>query len=117
MTACQAAASTMHQGKIAIVYLHLWMCLPTKLPNRFNHFHNSAPACRMIVIQPAAVSIEWKLANSRNQVSISNKLAAFAFFTEAQVLKLHNHRNGEAIVNGSIFNILRRNSSFLECRC
>ena len=47
----------------------------------------------MIIAKTAAIRIEWQFADSGNQISIANKLAALAFLTKSKIFKLEENKN------------------------
>src|SRR5581483_8316026 len=69
---------------------------------------------RMIAAQPAAVGVERQFTNARDEIAVGNELAALALFAEAEVFELHEHGNGEAVIDGGVFDVLRRDAGFLE---
>ena len=87
---------------------------PAQLPHRFDDFCHAAAVDGMIAAQPAAVGVERQLADAGNQVAVGDELAALAFPAEAEVFDLHQDRDGEAVVDRGIFDILRRHAGLLE---
>src|SRR5207237_4439808 len=69
---------------------------------------------RVIAAETAAVGVERQLADARDKVAVGDELAALAFLAEAEVFELHQNRDGEAVIDRSVLDILRRDARFLE---
>src|SRR6185295_13986363 len=54
------------------------------------------------------------LADARDEVAVGDELAALAFLAEAEILELHQHGDGEAVIDRGVFDVLRRDARFLE---
>ena len=68
----------------------------------------------MVVAQAAAIGVKGQLAHARNQIAIGHKAPACAFCAKAQVFQLHEHRDGEAVVNGRVLNVCGREAGFFK---
>src|SRR5712692_11151638 len=90
------------------------MRLPAQLPHRFDDLGHAAAIDRMIVAQPAAVGVERQLADAGNQIAVGDELAALALLAEAEVFDLHQYRDGEAVIDRGIFDVLWRDTRLLE---
>src|SRR5258707_7386175 len=90
------------------------MRLPAQLPHRFDDLGHAAAIDRMIVAERAAVGIERQLADAGNQIAVGDELAALALLAEAEVLDLHQYRDGEAVIDRGIFDVPWRNARLLE---
>src|ERR1700742_4678682 len=104
----------MGDGEIAILDLHLRMRLAAQLPDGFDDLGHAAAIDGMVAAEPTAIGVERQLADARDQVAIGDELAALALLAEAEVLELHQHRDGEAVVDRGVLHVLRRYARFLE---
>src|SRR5438445_13784117 len=111
----QKAAGAVGDGEIAIFDLHLRMGLAAQLPDRLDDLGHAAAIDRMVAAQAAAIGVERQLADTRDQIAVGDELAALAFLAEAEVLELHQHGNGEAVVDRGVFDVLWRDAGLLEC--
>src|SRR5258708_1014458 len=82
--------------------------------HRLDDLRHAAAVDRMIAAETAAVGVERQLADAGNQVAVGDELAALAFPAEAEVLELHQHRDGKAIVDRGVFDILRGHAGLFE---
>src|ERR1700756_21070 len=85
-----------------------------QLPDRFEDLGHAAAIDRVIAAQAAAIGIERQLADTRDEIAIGDKLAALALLAETEVLELHQNRDGEAVVDRGVFDVLWRDAGFLE---
>src|SRR5579871_844934 len=90
------------------------MRLPTQLPHRFENLGHAAAIDRVVAAQATAVGVEGQLADARDQIAVGDELATLALLAEAEVLELHQDRNGEAVIDRGVLDILRRHAGFLE---
>src|ERR1041385_7435710 len=105
----------MRDREVAIADLNLWVGLAAQLPYCFDDFGDSATVGRMVVAQAAAVCVEGELADTRDQVPVRNEFSALALRAEAQIFDLHQHRDGEAVINRRVFDVGRLHSGFRKC--
>src|SRR5215510_4582643 len=68
----------------------------------------------MVAAEPAAVGVERQLADAGDQISVGDKLAALALFAEAEILELHHDRDGEAVIDRGVFDVLWRHARLFE---
>src|ERR1700691_4649725 len=99
MANAEQPAGAVRNGKIAIRYLNLRVRLTPQLPHRFDDLGHAAAIDRMVAAQAAAVGVE---------------LAALALLAEAEVFELHQHRDGEAVIDRGVFDVLWRDAGLFE---
>src|SRR4051794_27822276 len=104
----------MGDREIAVRHLYLRMGFATQLADRLEDFGHAAAVDRVIAAETAAVGVERQLADARDKVAVGDELAALAFLAEAEVFELHQNRDGEAVIDRSVLDILRRDARFLE---
>src|SRR4051794_31760912 len=114
MAHAQESAGTVRDREIAIGYLHFWMRFAAQLPDGLEYFGHAAPVDGVVRTQATAVGVERQLADARNQIAVGDELAALAFLAEADVLELHQHRDGEAVIDRGVFDVLWRDAGFFE---
>src|SRR5512140_612269 len=85
MPVAKRAASAVGERDVAVFDLDLGMGLAAQLAHGLDHLRHAAAVRGVVVAEPAAVGIERQLAGARNQVSVRNKLSAFALFAKAEV--------------------------------
>src|SRR5262245_47894065 len=90
------------------------MRFAAQLPHGFEDLGHAAAIDGMVAAEPAAIGIERQLADARYQIAVGNELAALALLAETEILDLHQHRDGEAVVDRRIFDVLRRDARLLE---
>src|SRR6185437_16450136 len=90
------------------------MRFAAELAHRFQNLGHAAAIDGMVAAKPAAIGVERQLADARDQIAVGDELTALAFLAEAEVLELHQDRDGEAVVDRSVFYVLRRHACFLE---
>src|SRR5258708_9718000 len=90
------------------------MSRAAQLAHRFDDFRHAAAVDRVIAAQPAAVGVERQLADAGDQIAVGDELAALALLAEAEVLDLHQYRDGEAVIDRGIFDVPWRNARLLE---
>src|ERR1700748_3162313 len=90
------------------------MRFAAQLPHGFEDLGHAAAIDGMVAAEAAPIGIERQLADAGNQIAVGNELSALALLAEADILELHQHRDGEAVVDRSVFDILRRDAGFLE---
>ena len=117
MARAEETTRAVSKGDIAIFNLYCWVRFAAQLTDCFNHFGDAASVCRMVVAQTTAVCIEGELTDTRNQIAIGDEFSAFTLFTEAQVFKLHNDGDREAVIDRRIFDILMSDACFFESGC
>ena len=79
------------------------MSLTTQLTHRLEHLGGTATVIGVVVAQPAAVGVERQFADAGDQVAVSDELAPLALLAKAEILELKQHRDREAVVDGSVF--------------
>src|SRR5436305_11546762 len=114
MAHAEKSAGAMGDREIAVRYLHFWMRFAAQLPDRLEDFCHAAAVDGVVRTKPAAVGVERQLADTRNQVAVGDELAALAFLAEADVLELHQHGDGEAVIDLGVFDDLRCDARFVE---
>src|SRR5258706_15692587 len=107
-------ASAVGDSEIAVLDLHLRMGLAAQLTHCFDDFCHAAAVDRVIAAQPAAVGVERQLSDAGNQIAVGDELAALALLAEAEVFDLHQYRDGEAVIDRGIFDVLWRDAGLLE---
>src|SRR5260370_15208367 len=90
------------------------MGLAAQLAHRFDDFCYAAAVDRVIAAQPTAVGVERQLADAGDQIAVGDELAALALPAEAEVFALHQYRDGAAVIDRGIFDVLWRNARLLE---
>jgi hypothetical protein len=80
------ASGAVSQGKLAVLHLDCRMSFAAQLPNRFNDLCHPPAIGRVIVAEPAAVSVHRQAADARDQLAVGDEAAALALLAEAQVL-------------------------------
>ena len=91
-------------------HLHAGMGLAAQLAHRLDHLGHAAAVGRMVVAQAAAVGVERQPADAGDEVAVGNEAAALALGAEAQVLELHQHGDGEAVVERGVLDVGRRDA-------
>src|SRR2546421_13049376 len=114
MAHAQQSAGAMGDREIAVLHLHLRVCLPAQLPDSLDDLGHAATIDRVIAAEPAAVGVERQLADAGNQIAVGDELAALALLAEAEVFDLHQYRDGEAVIDRGILDVLWRNARLLE---
>src|SRR5205085_1079280 len=114
MAHAEKAAGAVGDREIAIWHLHLGMGFAAQLPHGFNDLGHAAAVDGMVAAEPAAVGVERQLADAGNEIAVGDEFAALAFLAEAEVFKLHQHGDGEAVIDRGVFDVFRRNTGFLE---
>src|ERR1700723_977583 len=114
MAHAEQSTGAMRNGEIAIRHLNFGMRLAAQLPHRFKNLGHAAAVDRMVAAQAATVGVERQLADAGDQIAVGDELAALAFLAEAEVLKLHQHRDGEAVVDRGVFDVLWRDAGFFR---
>src|SRR5882757_7593842 len=114
MAHAEKSAGAMGDREIAVRHLHFWMRFAAKLAHRLDDLGHAAAVDRVVAAEAAAVGVEWQLADARDQVAVGDELAALAFLAEAEVFELHQHRDGEAVVDRGVLDVLWRDTGFLE---
>jgi hypothetical protein len=105
-------AGALRQHQIAILHLHGRMRFAAQLPNRLEHFRHAAAVSRMIVAQTAAVGVERQLADAGDQIAVGDEFPARSLGAETEILELHDHGDGEAVVDRGVFDIRGRHTCF-----
>src|SRR6266568_8013891 len=101
----QETAGAVGDGEIAIPDLHLRMRLAAQLPDRLEDLGHAAAVDGVVAAEAAAVGVERQLADAGDQIAVGDELAALALLAEAEVLELHQDRDGEAVVDRGVFDI------------
>src|ERR1700716_4105370 len=104
----------MGDGEIAIPDLHFWMRLAAQLPHRLDNFGHAAAIDGVIAAETAAIGVERQLADAGNQIAIGDEFSALAFPAKAEVLELHQYRDGETVVDRGVFDVLWRHAGLFE---
>ena len=66
--------------------------------------------------KPAAVGVERQLADTGDQVAVGDEFSALPLLAEAEVLQLHQHGDGEAVVDRGVFDVGRLDARHLPRR-
>src|SRR5689334_1968731 len=90
------------------------MRFAAQLTNGFDDFCHAATVDRMVAAEAAAVGVERQLADAGNEIAVGNEFAALALLAEAEVLELHQHGDGEAVIDRGVFDVLGRDASLFE---
>src|SRR4051794_25980714 len=106
MAHAQESAGTVSDRGGAVFHLPLGMSLAAQLPHRFDDLGHAAAVDRVIAAEPAAVGVERQLAHARNEIAAGDEFAAFAFLAEAEVLELHQHGDGKAVIDRGVLDVL-----------
>src|ERR1700722_2185942 len=114
MAHAEQSAGAVRNGEIAIRHLNFGMRLAAQLPHRLENFGHAAAVDRMVAAEAAAIGVEWQLADAGNQVAVGDELAALALLAEAEVFELHQYRDGEAVIDRGVFDVLWRDAGFFE---
>src|SRR3977135_639523 len=114
MANAEQAAGAVRNREIAIRYLHLWMRLAAQLPHRFDDLGHAAAVDRMIAAQAAAVGVERQLADAGDQIAVGDEFSALALLAEAEVFELHQYRDGEAVIDRGVFDVLGGDARLFE---
>src|SRR5881392_2802075 len=104
----------MGDREVAIRHLHLRMGFAAQLADSLEDLGHAAAVDGMVAAETATVGVERQLADARNQIAVGNELAALALLAETEVFELHQHRDGEAVIDRGVFDVLWRNAGFLE---
>ena len=107
MAGAERAAGAVGDGEVAVLYLHGGVGLAAQLAHRLDHLGDAAAVGRVVVAQPAAIGVEGQLADAGDQVAVGDEIAALALLAEAEVLDLHQHGDGEAVVDRGVFDVGR----------
>src|SRR4051812_11588000 len=90
------------------------MRLAAHLAYRLDDFCHAAAVDRMIAAEPAAVGVERQFSNAGNQIAVGDEFAALALLAEAEVFQLHQHGDGEAVIDRGLLYILWRYARLFE---
>src|SRR6516225_626345 len=104
----------MRDREIAVRHLNLGMGFAAQLAHSFDDLGHAAAVDGMIAAETTTVGVERQLADARDQIAVSNELAALALLAEAEVLQLHQDGDGEAVVDRGVFDVLWRDAGLLE---
>src|ERR1700761_3622613 len=114
MTVAQQATGAVCDREVAVLYLHLRMRFAAQLPHGLQNLGHAAAVDRMVAAKTAAIGVERQLADARDQIAVGDELAALALLAEAEVLELHQNRDGKTVVDRGVLHVLRRDAGFLE---
>src|SRR5712675_747120 len=114
MAHAEKSTGAVGNGEIAVRHLHFWMRFAAKLAHRLDDLGHAAAVDGMVAAETAAVGIERQLADARDQVAVGDELAALAFLAKTEILELHQHRDGEAVIDRGVLDVLWRDARFLE---
>src|SRR5580692_2867552 len=98
MAHAEQSAGAVRNGEIAIRHLNFGMRLAPQLSHRLENLGHAAAVDRMVAAEAAAIGVERQLADAGNQVAVGDELAALALLAEAEIFKLHQHGDREAVV-------------------
>src|ERR1700758_2371958 len=90
------------------------MRFAAQLPDRLDHLGDAAAIGRMAVAKAAAVGVEGKLADPGDQITVGDETPALALLAKAKIFDLHQHGDGETIVDRGILDVGRLHSRLLE---
>src|SRR5512147_829072 len=90
------------------------MGFAAQLADRLEDFGHAAAVDRVVAAEAASVGVERQLADARDEVAVGDELAALALLAEAEVFELHQHGDGEAVIDRGILHVLRRYAGLLE---
>src|SRR5690242_15563679 len=107
MPCTQRTAGAVRQREIAVLHLNRRVRFAAQLTHRLDDLGDAAAVRRMVAAQSAAIGVERQLADTGDQIAVRYKLAALPLFAEAQVLELHQHRDGEAVIDRGVFDVGR----------
>ena len=99
------AAGAVGQCNVAVLDLHFRMRFAAKLAHGFDDFGHAAAVGRVVIAEAAAIGVPREFAHAGDQVTVGHEFSAFAFFAEAEVFDLHHHGDGEAVIDGGVFDI------------
>src|SRR5260221_5979549 len=114
MAHAEKSAGAVGDGEIAVRYLHFWMRFAAKLAHRLDDLGHAAAVDRVVAAEAAAIGVERQFTDTRDQIAVGDELAALALLAKADVLELHQHRDGEAVVDRGVLDVLWRDARFLE---
>src|SRR5439155_11592240 len=104
----------MGDREVAIRHLHLRMGFAAQLADSLEDLGHAAAVDGMVAAETATVGVERQLADARNQIAVGDELAALTLLAEAEVFELHQYRDGEAVIDRGVLDILRGNARLLE---
>src|SRR4051812_37422962 len=116
MTRAERAAGAMSDGEVAVLDLNGRMRLAAQLPYGLDDLGDAAAVGWMVGAQPAAVGVERQLADAGDQVAVGDERAALALLAETEVFELHQHGNGEAVVDRGVLDVRRLDPGHLPGR-
>src|ERR1700759_2551860 len=105
MADAEQSAGAMGEGEVAIWDLDLRMCFTPQLTHRLDDLGHAAAVDGVVAAETAAVGVERQLADAGNEITVGDELAALAFLAEAEILELHQYRDGEAVIDRGVFDI------------
>ena len=114
MARAQKATDAIGQSKLQIGNLNFGVGLTTQLAHGLNDFGHAATVGRVVVAQTAPIGVDRQPALARNELAIGHKFSALPFGTKTQILKLHQHRDGEAVVDRCIANVCGANAGLFK---
>src|SRR3954470_10871483 len=91
------------------------MSFAPELPDRLNDLGHAAAISRMIIAQPAPISIERQLPYPGDQIAVSNEPTTLAFGTKSKVFQADQDRNGKTVVDRGVLNVARLHPGFRKC--
>src|ERR1700751_308574 len=98
----------MSHGEVAVFDLHLRMRFPAQLPHSLEDLGHAATVDGMVAAEAAAIGVERQLADAGDEVAVGDELASLAFLAKTKILDLHQDRDGEAVIDRGIFDVLWR---------
>ena len=93
------------ERELAVLDLNRRVRFTAQLADCFDGLCDAAPVHGVVVAKAAAIGVPRQLAHPRDQISVSDELAALPQFAEAESLELHQHHDGEVVVNGGVVDI------------
>ena len=90
------------------------MGLVAQLAHGLKHLGEPAAVHRVVVAEAAAIGVKGQPAGARDQVAVRDECPALALLAETEVLDRFQHRDGEAVIDGRIVDVARRDAGFLE---
>src|SRR5882757_8440692 len=99
MAHAEKSAGAVGDREIAVRHLYLGMRFAAKLAHRLDDLGHAAAIDGMVAAEAAAIGVERQFADTRDQVAVRDELAALAFLAETEILELHQHRDGEAVID------------------
>src|SRR5262249_30782564 len=110
----ERAAGPVRQREIAVLDLDRGVSLAAQLTHGLDHLGHPAPVRGVVVAQPAAGVVERNVAGAGNEIAVRHEFPAIALLAEPEILDLHHHGDGKAVVDGGILDVGGPYSRLLE---